>query len=84
MASSFADKVVVYCLPEKFKLPEGLGDLIEHLDDFRAHLNLLEASDEVACRAFPFTLLGSTRDWFQNLPPKSISKFDDFGKMFLT
>jgi hypothetical protein len=30
------------------------------------------------------TLSGSAREWFRNLSPKSISNFDDFGKMFLT
>jgi hypothetical protein len=88
-ASPFADEVAVYHLPEKFKIPEvfvytWLGDPIEHLDGFRPHLDLFGAPDEVACRAFPLTLLGSTREWFWNLPPKSIRNFDDFGKMFLT
>jgi hypothetical protein len=87
--SLFVDKVDVYCLPEKFKLLEvlvyiGLGDPIEHLDDFRAHLDLLRESDEVACRACPLRLSRSARGWFQNLPSKSVNNFDDFGKMFLT
>jgi hypothetical protein len=87
--SLFVDKVDVYCLPEKFKLLEvlvyiGLGDPIEHLDDFRAHLDLLRESDEVACRAFPLRLSRSARGWFQNLPSKSVNNFNDFGKMFLT
>jgi hypothetical protein len=72
MASPFAEEVAIYRLLEKFKLPidplyTRLIDPIEHLDGFRAHLDLLGVLDEVTCRAFPLTLLGSARDWFKNL-----------------
>jgi hypothetical protein len=56
MALHFTDEIPVYYLQEKFKLLDvqvyiRLGDLIEHLDDFRAHLDLLGCQ---MLRAGPF------------------------------
>jgi hypothetical protein len=81
--------VATFLLPEKFKVPDvpiysELEDLIEHLENFRAHIDLHKTSDEVACQAFPLTLLGNAQDWFKKLPPKSISDFDGLRKMSLT
>jgi hypothetical protein len=88
-ASPFADRVASFRLPEKFKVPDiktytGQEDPMEHLDNYRAHLELKGTPDEVACRAFPLTLSGNARDWYRRLPPKSIQSFDEFGKMFVT
>jgi hypothetical protein len=87
--SPFTDDVANICLPEKFKIPEipfytGLEDPVEHLDNFRAHMDLHRTPEMVACRAFPLTLSGNARDWFRKLPPNSIHHFDDLGRMFLT
>jgi hypothetical protein len=46
-------------------------------------MDLHRTLSEVACRAFPLTLLGSTRDWFRKLPPKSIISFEYLGRKFL-
>jgi hypothetical protein len=77
------------CLPEKFKIPEipfytGLEDPVEHLDNFRAHMDLHQTPEMVACRAFPLTLLGNARDWFRKFLPNSIRHFDNLGRIFLT
>jgi hypothetical protein len=40
--------------------------------------------DEVACRVFPLTMVGNERDWFRELPPRSIATFGDLERMFLT
>jgi hypothetical protein len=87
--SPFTEDVVNIRLPEKFKIPEipfntGLEDPVEHLDNFRAHMDLHRTPEMVACRAFPLTLSGNARDWFRKLPPNSIRHFDDLGRMFLT
>jgi hypothetical protein len=87
--SPFVDNVVSFHLPEKFKVPDikayiGQEDPVEHLDNYRAHLELQGTPDEVSCRAFPLTLSGNAKDWYRRLPPKSIRNFDEFGKMFLT
>jgi hypothetical protein len=87
--SPFSPRVEAYQLPEKFKAPSmmsynGIGDPYEHVEDFRSHVCLLGIPDEVACRAFPLTLSGSARKWFRKLPPGSIDRFEDLGRVFLT
>jgi hypothetical protein len=87
--SPFTEDVANICLPEKFKIPiipfyTGLEDPVEHLDNFRAHMDLHRTPEMVACRDFPLTLSGNARDWFRKLPPNSICHFDDLGRMFLT
>jgi hypothetical protein len=71
--SPFTRRVADYRLPKKFKVPQilsyaGDGDPLDHLENFRAHLDLHGTPDEVACRAFPLTLSGNARDWFRKLP----------------
>ncbi|XP_062158607.1 uncharacterized protein LOC133866058 [Alnus glutinosa] len=87
--SPFTEEVANICLSEKFKVLEipfytGLEDPVEHLDNFRAHMDLHRTPEMVACRAFPLTLSGNARDWFRSLPPNSIRHFEDLGRMFLT
>ncbi|XP_062162024.1 uncharacterized protein LOC133869068 [Alnus glutinosa] len=76
-------------LLEKFKIPAiqtytGVEDPIEHLDNYKMHMDLQGTPQELACRAFPLTLSCSTRDWFQKLPPGSITSFEDLGRKFIT
>jgi hypothetical protein len=87
--TSFTKRVVEYPLPNKFKSPQissynGVGDLMEHLENYRMHLALHATPDEVACRAFPTTLLGNAREWFRSLTPGSIDTFEDLARAFLT
>jgi hypothetical protein len=89
MTSLFTEDVANIHLPENFKIPEipfytGPKDPVEHLDNFRAHMDLHRTLEMVACQAFPLTLSGNARDWFRKLPPNSIRHFDDLGRMFLT
>ncbi|XP_059446525.1 uncharacterized protein LOC132178084 [Corylus avellana] len=88
-SSPFSPRVEEYRLPKKFKAPpmmsyKGVGDPVEYLEDFWSHVRLLGIPDEVACRAFPLTLSGSSRNWFRKLPPGSVDKFEDLGRVFLT
>ncbi|XP_062171004.1 uncharacterized protein LOC133876775 [Alnus glutinosa] len=85
--SPFTDSIMSCQLPSKFKMPEipvytGLGDPIEHLASFRAHVVLHATPDEVACRAFPLTLAGGAREWFRTLPPRSVSSFEGLARKF--
>jgi hypothetical protein len=57
---------------------------VEHLDNFLAHLDLHGTPDEVVCRAFPLTMVGSAQDWIRKLSPRSINNFDDLGRIFIT
>jgi hypothetical protein len=47
-------------------------------------MDLQVTSQELVCRAFPLTLSGSARDWFQKLLPSSITSFEDLGRKFIT
>jgi hypothetical protein len=85
--SPFTNWIMSCRLPSKFKMPEipvytGLGDPIEHLTGIRAHTVLHTTPDEMACRAFPFTLMGGARKWFRTLPPRSIANFESLTKKF--
>jgi hypothetical protein len=87
VVSPLTDRIMSCQLPSKFKMPEipvytGLGDPIEHLASFHAHTVLHTTLDEVACRAFPFTLAGGAREWFRTLPPRSISNFESLTRKF--
>lgn len=87
-ASPFIEEVAGFSLPEKFKVLDvtfytGLEDPLEHLENICAHIDLHRTPKKVACRAFPLTLSGNARDWFQKLPPNPINDFDQLSKMFL-
>lgn len=88
-ASPFTCRISTIRLPEKFKVPSiavftRIEDSTEHLDSYRAHLDLHGTPPEVACRAFPLTLSGNARNWFQKLSLRSIDDFNDLGWKFLT
>jgi hypothetical protein len=86
--SPFTDRVMRFPLPDKFKDPrvdkyDGSGDPFDHVEGFRTHLAPHGTPDEIACRAFPFTLKGVAKEWFSNLKPQSIDSFDMLGCQFL-
>jgi hypothetical protein len=77
-ASPFTDRISAVLLLKKFKIPSiatfiGIEDPTEHLDNYQAHMDLHRTPSEVACRAFPLTLSGSTRGWFKKLPPSPLT-----------
>jgi hypothetical protein len=85
----FTGRVKRFRMPDKFKMPriekyDGSGDSQAHLEAFREHIILHGTPDEIACRAFPLTLTGVAKDWFTDLPPKSVGTFKDLGRLFLT
>jgi hypothetical protein len=84
----FTNRVLNFPLPDKFKDPrvdkyDGNGDPSDHVEGFRAHLAFHGTLDEIACRAFPLTLKGVAKDWFNNLKPQSIDNFDMLGRQFM-
>lgn len=85
----FTKRVIAYQLLNKFKVPQipnysGVGDLVEHLENYQMHLALHTTPDEVACQAFPLTLSGNARKWFQGLASDSVDTFKDLARIFLT
>ncbi|XP_057758223.1 uncharacterized protein LOC130978188 [Arachis stenosperma] len=44
---------------------------------------LTDASDAIRCKAFPTTLTKTAIKWFDSLPPRPITSFDDLTKKFL-
>jgi hypothetical protein len=89
MEMPFTKRVVEYPLLNKFKSPQipsysGISDPTEHLENYQMHLALHATLDEVACRAFPTTLSGNAREWFQSLIPRSMDAIKDLALAFLT
>jgi hypothetical protein len=69
------------------KLYYGLKDPAEHLEMSRAHIILNRMLGEMAYRAFPLTLVGSTTrrgSGFVTLPLESVGSFEDLRRLFLS
>ncbi|XP_059658660.1 uncharacterized protein LOC132304983 [Cornus florida] len=61
----------------------GTKDPIDHLETFQALMHLHAMPDEIMCRAFPTTLKGSARVWFNKLKPGTIETFEELSKRFI-
>ncbi|XP_059669890.1 uncharacterized protein LOC132315551 [Cornus florida] len=75
-------------LPSKFRMPtiesfDGTKDPLDHLETFQALMHLHAMPDEIMCRAFPTTLKGSARVWFNKLKPGTIETFEELSKGFV-
>ncbi|XP_059639766.1 uncharacterized protein LOC132282162 [Cornus florida] len=84
----FSPSVVKCPLPSKFRIPtiesfDGTKDPLDHLETFQALMHLHAMPDEIMCRAFPITLKGSTRVWFNKLKPGIIETFEELSKGFV-
>jgi hypothetical protein len=69
MSSPFTESIMAVELLEKLKILANqtytrVEDPTEHLDNYKTHMDLQGTPQELACRALPFTLSGSARDWF--------------------
>ncbi|MED6135236.1 hypothetical protein PIB30_044451 [Stylosanthes scabra] len=51
--------------------------------NFRSRMYLAGASDATRCKAFPLTLTKAAQIWFDSLPPRSITSFEELAKKFL-
>ena len=56
---------------------DGSKDPLDHLESFKTHMHLQGVADEIMCRAFPTTLKGPVRVWFNRLMPNSINIFKE-------
>ncbi|XP_057761099.1 uncharacterized protein LOC130981527 [Arachis stenosperma] len=71
-----------------FKAPDitpydGTSDPSHYLSNFKNRMYLTDASDAIRCKAFPTTLTKTAIKWFDSLPSRSISSFDDLSGKFI-
>ncbi|XP_016199497.1 uncharacterized protein LOC107640494 [Arachis ipaensis] len=65
-------------------LYDGTSDPSHHLSNFRSRIYLADAFDATRCKAFPTTLTKTAMKWFDGLPPRSVTSFDDLARNFFT
>ncbi|KAH7850919.1 hypothetical protein Vadar_004634 [Vaccinium darrowii] len=87
--SPFTPEVMREPLPQKFKMSHldtfgGTTDPLDHLETYKNLMMLQAVPDEIMCRAFPVTLKGSARMWFNKLEPQSISNFKQLSQSFVS
>src|SRR4051812_21481297 len=71
----------------KFKTPSlekynGQGDPKDHVMNYKTAMRLHGATEPLMCLAFPTTLKGSARDWYNGLPRGSITSFRNLASLF--
>ena len=76
----FSERIRAYAMPNKFKMPhvekyDKSGDPNVHQVAFWEHLILHGTLDKIAYRAFSLTLAGLAKDWFIELPSKSVNNY---------
>ena len=86
--SPFIASITSHPLPSKFKMPTldsyyGTRNPYDHIATFKTNIHLQGVSNEIMCRAFPTTLKGPTRVLFSNLPPNTITSFQELSKLFI-
>ncbi|XP_057733871.1 uncharacterized protein LOC130949059 [Arachis stenosperma] len=64
-------------------LYDGTTDPKHHLSNFKSRMYLADTSDATCCKAFPTTLTKVAMKWFDSLPPRSVTSFDDLLRKFL-
>ena len=69
------------CMPQ-VEAYDGSKDPLNHLESFKTLMHLQGVANEIMCRAFPTTLKGPTRIWFNSLTPNSISTFKELSGQF--
>ena len=62
---------------------DGTRDLFDHIATFKTTMLLQGVLDEIMCRAFPTTLKGPARVWFNKIPSDTVSSFEDLSKLFV-
>ena len=86
--SPFTASINRHPLPPKFKMPsldsyDGTRDPFDHIATFKTTMHLQGVPDKIMCRAFPTTLKGLTRVWFNKIPPNTVSTFEELSKLFI-
>ncbi|XP_015946357.1 uncharacterized protein LOC107471410 [Arachis duranensis] len=64
-------------------LYDGTTNPKHHLSNFKSRMYLADASDATRCKAFPTTITKAAMKWFDSLPSRSVTSFDDLSRKFL-
>ena len=85
--SPFTASINSFPLPHKFRMPridsyDGVKDPLDHLETFKTLMHLQGVAAEIMCRAFPTTLKGAERIWFNRLTPNSVNTFKELSAQF--
>ena len=85
--SPFTTSINSFSLSHKFRMPQidsydGVKGSLDHLETFKTLMHLQEVVDKIMCRAFPTTLKGAVRIWFNRLTPNSVSTFKELSAQF--
>ena len=86
--STFTAQVTSFPLLAKFRMPhveayDGSRDSLDHLKSFKTLMHLQGVPEPIMCRAFPTTLKGPTKAWFNMLIPNTISTFKELSEHFV-
>ena len=87
--SLFTAEVLHFPLPAKFRMPriegfDGAKDPVDHLNTYKNQMKLHGYQDPIRCRVFAITLKGPALDWFNKLPPSSVSSFRELSIAFVS
>ncbi|KAK8946322.1 hypothetical protein KSP39_PZI006367 [Platanthera zijinensis] len=85
--SPFSELIISAPVPEGFRELDkayytGKDDPIQHLQWFEDAVSIMPMTDAFKCRLFAITLKEKARDWFHQLPPRSIFGFEDLSRSF--
>ena len=80
--SPFTASINLFPLPHKFRMPQidsydEVKDPLDHLETFKTLMHLQGVANEIMCRAFPTTLKGAARIWFNQLTPNFFGTFKE-------
>lgn len=87
--SPFIEEVMRFRHPQAFKIPgfetfDGSTNPVDHLGMYMSLMHLQAMPDEIMCQAFPITLKGGARAWFNELPQNSIKNFKELSDIFVS
>ena len=88
-ATPFSREIIEVPRPKKAKMPsdepfDGATDPDDHLDVYKAQMNVYDVDDAMCCRYFLATLRDIAQKWFNSLPNGSITSFLQLAKLFST
>lgn len=82
---TFTDEIMEEEVSPKFKIPTIKP--YNRKKDPKEHLDLIDLGSNYTrfrCRAFFFTLTGTTKEWYRKLKRRSISLFKELARAFVT